>query len=81
MEEGKEAGIFEGINLSRQGPNISHLQYADDAIFLGSWSIENARNLIRILRCFELASGLKINMLKSKIYGFGVQVCELELVA
>ncbi|KAL7593363.1 hypothetical protein Lser_V15G33806 [Lactuca serriola] len=81
MEEGKEIGIFEGIKLPSQGPSLSHLQYADDVIFLGSWSIENAKNLIRILRCFELASGLKINMLKSKIYGFGVQGCELELVA
>nr|KAJ0221007.1 hypothetical protein LSAT_V11C200075540 [Lactuca sativa] len=81
MEEGKEIGIFEGIKLPNHGPSLSHLQYADDVIFLGSWSIENAKNLICILRCFELASGLKINMSKSKIYGFGVQGCELELVA
>ncbi|GJX19529.1 RNA-directed DNA polymerase, eukaryota, reverse transcriptase zinc-binding domain protein [Tanacetum coccineum] len=39
--------------------NISHLQYADDAIILGKWSVDNAKNLCRILRCFHLASGLK----------------------
>nr|KAJ0184777.1 hypothetical protein LSAT_V11C900477670 [Lactuca sativa] len=37
--------------------------------------------LIRILRCFELSSGLKINMSKSRLFGFGVQDCELDMVA
>nr|KAJ0209562.1 hypothetical protein LSAT_V11C400208020 [Lactuca sativa] len=81
LESAKENGIFKGIRLPHRGPVISHLQYADDVIFMGSWSTENMKNLIRILRCFELSSGLKINMSKSKLYGFGVQNCELELVA
>lgn len=42
--------------------------------------MENIKNLIRILRWFKLASGLKVNMSKSKIYGLGVQSCELDLV-
>nr|KAJ0195447.1 hypothetical protein LSAT_V11C700350330 [Lactuca sativa] len=81
MEMAKEQGIFEGIQLPQQGPTISHLQYADDTILMGSWSFENAKNLIRILRCFELSSGLKVNMSKSKLFRFGAQNCELELVA
>lgn len=81
MEMAKEKGLFQGVKLPHDGPFISHLQHADDVIFMGSWSIENAKNLIRILRCFELSSGLKVNMLKSKIFGFGVQSCELNLVA
>nr|KAJ0186457.1 hypothetical protein LSAT_V11C900469030 [Lactuca sativa] len=81
MEMAKEQGIFEGIQLPQQGPTISHLQYVDDTILMGLWSFENAKNLIRILRCFELSSGLKVNMSKSKLFGFGAQNCELELVA
>lgn len=81
LESAKEKGVFNGIQLPHCGPTISHLQYADDVMFLGSWSLENTKNLIRILRCYELSSGLKINMSKSKIYRFGVQNCELELVA
>ncbi|XP_023738428.1 uncharacterized protein LOC111886414 [Lactuca sativa] len=81
FESAKEKGIFKGIQLPHRDPVIFHLQYANDVIFMGSWATENTKNLIRILRCFELSSGLKINMSKSKLYGFGVQNCELELVA
>nr|KAJ0214448.1 hypothetical protein LSAT_V11C400195850 [Lactuca sativa] len=81
MKEAEEKGIFKGLQLPNHGPIISHLQYADDVIFMGSWSSENIKNLIRILRCFELPSGLKINMSKSRLFGFGVQNYELEMVA
>nr|KAJ0220457.1 hypothetical protein LSAT_V11C200099490 [Lactuca sativa] len=81
LETAKQSGASVGIQLPRQGPSISHLQYVDDAVFLGSWSIENAKNLIRILRCFELSSGLKVNMSKSKLFGISVPNCELELLA
>nr|KAJ0217427.1 hypothetical protein LSAT_V11C300117800 [Lactuca sativa] len=64
LDMAKQIGAFEGIQLPRQGRTISHLQYADGVIFLGSWSIENAKNLIKILRCFELSSGLKENLSK-----------------
>ncbi|KAL7615828.1 hypothetical protein Lser_V15G00765 [Lactuca serriola] len=78
LEEDKEQGIFHGVQLPNNGPTISHLQYADDAIFLGSWSVQNAKNLVRILRCFELSSGLKVNMAKSKLFGLGVSEVELD---
>ncbi|GKB62219.1 RNA-directed DNA polymerase, eukaryota [Tanacetum coccineum] len=51
---------------------LSHLFYADDAIFMGEWSEPNMGNIIKILRCFFLASGLKINIHKSQIMGVGV---------
>lgn len=41
----------------------------------------NARNLIRILRCFELASGLKVNINKSKLFGISCSANEVEPVA
>nr|KAJ0186732.1 hypothetical protein LSAT_V11C900472190 [Lactuca sativa] len=81
MEMAIEKGIFEGIQLPCQGLIISHLQYADDVIFMGTWSIENAKNLIKILRCFKLSSGLKVNMSKSELFGFGTQNYELELAS
>ncbi|GKB89145.1 reverse transcriptase domain, reverse transcriptase zinc-binding domain protein, partial [Tanacetum coccineum] len=63
------------------GSNISLLQYADDALFFGKWSRLNARNLIVILKCFEEASGLKVNLSKSKLYGVGVSIEEVKAVA
>ncbi|GJT09776.1 RNA-directed DNA polymerase, eukaryota [Tanacetum coccineum] len=63
--------MFKGLSIQGSDP-ISHLFYADDAVFLGEWSEENLVNLVRILDCFYLASGLKINLHKSKILGVGV---------
>ncbi|GJR60381.1 retrovirus-related pol polyprotein from transposon TNT 1-94 [Tanacetum coccineum] len=61
-------GIYKGISIGNN-LSLSHLIYVDDVIFTGIWSITNAHNLIFILRCFFLVSGLKINVNKSNILG------------
>lgn len=55
--------------------------YADDVIFFGEWSWANAQNLISMLRCFYLISGLKINVHKSKVLGVGVSDDEVSQMA
>nr|GEW09553.1 RNA-directed DNA polymerase, eukaryota [Tanacetum cinerariifolium] len=64
-------GIFKGLRITGSS-SLSHLFYADDAVFIGEWSIENLDNLLKILNCFHLASGLCINVNKSHVLGFGV---------
>ncbi|GJX58902.1 RNA-directed DNA polymerase, eukaryota, partial [Tanacetum coccineum] len=64
-------GVFKGLSIQGSDP-ISHLFYADDAVFIGEWSENNLVNLVRILDCFYLASGLKINLLKSQVLGVDV---------
>ncbi|GJX49536.1 RNA-directed DNA polymerase, eukaryota [Tanacetum coccineum] len=64
-------GFFKGIDI-QGSTSISHLFYADDAVFIGEWSEANLVNLVRILKCFYLASGLKINLIKSQLLGVGV---------
>ncbi|GJS94182.1 RNA-directed DNA polymerase, eukaryota [Tanacetum coccineum] len=64
-------GFFNGL-LINASMSLSHLFYADDAVFLGEWSDENLDNLLKILRCFHLASGLRINIAKSHVLGVGV---------
>ncbi|KAJ0683718.1 putative RNA-directed DNA polymerase [Helianthus annuus] len=81
MRKAISKGIFRGITLPNEGPTVSHLCYADDVIFLGEWSEENIKNLNRILRCFFLCSGLKVNMAKSFLFGVGVGKEELQGVA
>ncbi|GJT42188.1 putative RNA-directed DNA polymerase [Tanacetum coccineum] len=76
-----DKGIFKGTCLTNSGNNISLLQFADDTLFFGEWSSLNASNLINILRCFELGSGLKVNLDKSRIFGVEVPVNEVILVA
>ncbi|GJQ89092.1 RNA-directed DNA polymerase, eukaryota [Tanacetum coccineum] len=66
-----DAGIFWGINIS-DDLNISHLFYADDAVFIGKWNELNLSGIIQILRCFSLLSGLNINLSKSHLLGVGV---------
>ncbi|GJR82532.1 RNA-directed DNA polymerase, eukaryota [Tanacetum coccineum] len=46
-------GFFKGIDI-QGSTSISHLFYADDAVFIGEWSEANLVNLVRILKCFYL---------------------------
>ncbi|KAJ0482819.1 putative RNA-directed DNA polymerase [Helianthus annuus] len=74
-------GFIHGIQCTPQGPVLSHFLYADDAVFLGEWSVENARNINRIMRCFYMASGLKVNLGKSSLFGVGVDEAEITSMA
>nr|GEU66894.1 hypothetical protein [Tanacetum cinerariifolium] len=70
--EACDNGLYKGIFLANSGANSSFLQYANDALFFGEWSRNYTSCLIYILRCFELASCLKINFDKSRVFGVGV---------
>ncbi|XP_071694663.1 uncharacterized protein [Rutidosis leptorrhynchoides] len=76
-----EKGVFKGVEIGNDKILISHLQYADDTLFLGEWSRENAYSIRNLLICFELASGLKVNFQKSCLYGVGVDYDEVCHVA
>jgi len=53
------------------------LQYADDTLFFSKASIKSVYHIKVILNYFELASGLKMNFLKSRIRGIGVDQNEI----
>ncbi|KAJ0501742.1 putative RNA-directed DNA polymerase [Helianthus annuus] len=63
-ESALEQGIFKGIKTLGDGPTISHLLYPDDVLFVVEWPEANFHNLARLLRCFHLSSGLKVNFKK-----------------
>nr|GEV13927.1 RNA-directed DNA polymerase, eukaryota [Tanacetum cinerariifolium] len=66
-----DVGMFKGINLSPL-VNLSYMFYADDAVFVGQWCDGNINTLVHVLECFFQASGLRINMCKSKSMGVNV---------
>ncbi|XP_071693604.1 uncharacterized protein [Rutidosis leptorrhynchoides] len=76
-----ENGIFKGINVGRDKIMVSHLQYADDMIFFGDWYRSNLANVMKLLRCFEELSGLKVNFAKTKLIGVGISSEDSKLMA
>nr|GEY85002.1 RNA-directed DNA polymerase, eukaryota [Tanacetum cinerariifolium] len=65
------AGLFKGIRFD-DSLTLSHLFYADDAVFIGKRDRANILSIVRMLKCFFMASGLQINIHKSKLMGIGV---------
>ncbi|GJV07145.1 RNA-directed DNA polymerase, eukaryota [Tanacetum coccineum] len=64
-------GLYKGLPID-SSLTLSHLFYADDAVFVGKWDKQNVATLVNVLKCFFLASGLKINLHKSKLMGIGI---------
>lgn len=73
------AGVFWGISIGNI--EISLFFYADDVVILSPWSLDDATHIICILRCFFLASGLKINLYKSRLICVGIHSSQVVEVA
>lgn len=71
MKEAMHKQLYKKYQLVPKNTQISHLQYADDTIFFGTWDKHNILTLMRILKCFSSVSSLKLNLLKIKLYGVG----------
>ena len=67
-------GLFKGIKVGDNEVHISHLQYADDTIFFREWSRINVGNLLAILKYFQMAFGLKLNLNKCRLFA-GISEC------
>jgi hypothetical protein len=60
--------------------HVSHLCYADNTIFFCEPELEQVGYLKCILLCFEVVSGLKVNLAKSDMVQIG-QVSNLTALA
>ncbi|GJW79512.1 RNA-directed DNA polymerase, eukaryota [Tanacetum coccineum] len=60
---------------------LSHLFYADDAVFIGKWDKASVITIVHMLKCFFLASGFKIYIYKSKLIGIGTTQEEINSAA
>lgn len=61
-------GSIKGIQLNPRCPTLSHLFFADDAVFFLNGTLLECQNLSNILNQYCLASGQKINRNKSGIF-------------
>ncbi|XP_039036774.1 uncharacterized protein LOC120173768 [Hibiscus syriacus] len=65
-------GFFDGISIGQENLTITLLQFADDLIIFCGDGITQVQNTKRLLRCFKLAFGLKLNLKKSTLLGVNV---------
>ncbi|ONI00414.1 hypothetical protein PRUPE_6G087800 [Prunus persica] len=63
-----DTGMLRGIKLSRGGPELSHLFFADDSLFFLQATPPNCSALKSIIECYCSASGQEVNFNKSSLY-------------
>ncbi|XP_010690686.1 uncharacterized protein LOC104904188 [Beta vulgaris subsp. vulgaris] len=74
-----QARQIHGVKVSRSGPRISHLFFADDSLLFTRASIQECTVIVDILNKYELASGQKINYEKSEVsFSRGVSIKQRE---
>jgi hypothetical protein len=78
MRRAVAIGKFKGYQVS-DNIQFQMLQFADDTIILGEGTRDNLWTIKTLLRSFELVSDLKINFIKSKLYGVNVVPSFLEV--
>lgn len=68
IEDAVGAKIWKPIQLSRGGPKLSHICFADDLILFAEASVAHIRVIRRVLERFCNASCQKVSLEKSKIF-------------
>ncbi|XP_027157917.1 uncharacterized protein LOC113759541 [Coffea eugenioides] len=57
-----------GMKISRNGPSMTHLFFADDSLIFCKANREEASELFQILRNYEKGLGQSINLEKSSVF-------------
>jgi exonuclease III len=65
-----EGNRLKGLPLHGISPPISHSQFVDDSLLMGTPTVREANTLLDILQAFADASGLECNKEKSQIFFF-----------
>jgi len=77
----EEKNLIDSLEVERAKVKVNMLQYVDDTLFFCEANTKSVFNIKAILLCFELASVLKVNFLKSRIGGTGLDQCSLQRFA
>lgn len=78
LQKAVKENLIHGIKLSNSASPITHLQYADDVILFLDDSENSILGIKKVLQCFQILSGFKINFNKSHLFGFNHQKQQLD---
>lgn len=81
IQKASHLGLWEGVEVTKNGEKITHLQYADDTIIFCPPNLDYLLNIKKTLILFQLASGLQVNFHKSSIMGIHVDEIWLQEAA
>ncbi|KAL5543250.1 hypothetical protein UlMin_010960 [Ulmus minor] len=81
MDKAVRIGEVKGFKVGREEVVVSHLQFADDTLFLLEPDKSNIERVNTILKFFSMCSGLKINMNKSSLAGISLTEEEVGVLA
>lgn len=73
IQQATSMKLWEGIEVSRGGFKLTHLQYTDDTVMFCPQNIDYLMNIKKILLLFNLAWGLQVNFFKSSIIGMNLE--------
>ncbi|OMO59710.1 reverse transcriptase [Corchorus capsularis] len=68
LSKGQTDGLLSGVSVSRTGPRVSHLFFADDSLLFGKANSAESGKVKDYLRIYEECSGQKINFEKSVVF-------------
>jgi hypothetical protein len=68
IRQAERMGNITGVSISRGGPRVSHLLFADDSLLFCQASIAASEKLMEILSTYEDSSGQKLNKEKTTIF-------------
>ncbi|XP_068466471.1 uncharacterized protein [Phaseolus vulgaris] len=76
-----EKNLIDSLEIGREKVKVNMLQYADDTLFFCEANVKSVFNIKATLYCFELSFRLKVNFLKSKLGGLGVEQIMIQCFA
>ena len=79
MANAVQRNLFKEFEVKKGGTLTSHLHYMNDTLCIGEASIQNLWILKALLKGFQMASGLKVNFLKSSLIGVNVSPRFMEM--
>ncbi|GMI89472.1 hypothetical protein HRI_002616500 [Hibiscus trionum] len=74
IDKAIELNLLSGAVVGNSNQQVSHLRFADDLILFLEADLSNVKCVLRLLRIFEAASGLQLNMKKTTLMGINLDI-------